>query len=52
MTRTCILGGAGADELAVPLTGVPSVEEMQKRLAAAVAQRKTGGEWITGGWGI
>ncbi len=42
------LGGAGADELAVPLTGVPSVEEMQKRLAAAVAQRKPG-EWITGG---
>ena len=42
------LGGAGADELAVPLAGVPSVEEMQKRLAAAVAQHKPG-EWITGG---
>ena len=42
------LGGAGADELAVPLTGVPSVEEMQKRVAAAVAQHKEG-EWITGG---
>ena len=42
------LGGAGADELAVPLTGVPSVEEMQKRLADAVAQHKPG-EWITGG---
>jgi predicted amidohydrolase YtcJ len=42
------LGGAGADALAVPLTGVPSAEEMQKRLAAAVAQHKEG-EWITGG---
>ena len=42
------LGGAAADELAVPLTGVPSAEEMQKRLAAAVAQHKEG-EWITGG---
>jgi predicted amidohydrolase YtcJ len=42
------LGGAGADELAVPLTGVASVEEMQKRVATAVAQHKPG-EWITGG---
>jgi predicted amidohydrolase YtcJ len=42
------LGGAGADELAVPLVGVPSPEEMQKRVAAAVAQHKEG-EWITGG---
>jgi len=42
------LGGAGADELAVPLTGVPSAQEMQKRVAAAVAQHKEG-EWITGG---
>jgi predicted amidohydrolase YtcJ len=42
------LGGAAADELAVPLTGVPSVEEMQKRLADAVANHKPG-EWITGG---
>ena len=42
------LGGAAADELAVPLTGVPSVEEMQKRVAAAVARHKEG-EWITGG---
>ncbi len=42
------LGGAGADELAVPLTGVPSAEEMQKRVATAVALHKPG-EWITGG---
>ena len=42
------LGGAGADELAVPLTGVPSAEEMAKRVAAAVSQHKEG-EWITGG---
>jgi len=42
------LGGAGADELAVLLTGVPSAEEMQKRVATAVAQHKPG-EWITGG---
>jgi predicted amidohydrolase YtcJ len=42
------LGGAAADELAVPLTGVPSAEEMQKRVAAAVAEHKEG-EWITGG---
>ena len=44
------LGSAGADELAVPLTGVASPEEMQKRVAVAVAQHKAG-EWITGrGW--
>ena len=42
------LGKAAADELAVPLTGVASVEEMQKRVAAAVAHHQ-GGEWITGG---
>ncbi len=42
------LGGAAADILAVPLTGVPSVEELQKRVADAVAQHKEG-EWITGG---
>lgn len=42
------LGGAGAEALAVPLTGVPSVEEMQKRVADAVAHHKPG-EWITGG---
>jgi predicted amidohydrolase YtcJ len=44
------LGGAAAEALAVPLTGVPSVEEMQKRVADAVAHHKVG-EWITGaGW--
>jgi predicted amidohydrolase YtcJ len=42
------LGGAAADMLAVPLTGVPSVEELQKRLVTAVAEHKEG-EWITGG---
>ena len=42
------LGGAAADVLAVPLNGVPSVEEMQKRVADAVARHKEG-EWITGG---
>jgi predicted amidohydrolase YtcJ len=42
------LGGAAADELAVPLVGVPSPEEMEKRVATAVAQHKPG-EWITGG---
>jgi len=42
------LGAAGADLLAVPLTGVPSPEEMQKRVATAVARHKEG-EWITGG---
>lgn len=44
------LGSAGADELAVQLRGVRSVEEMQKRVAEAVARHKEG-EWITGsGW--
>jgi predicted amidohydrolase YtcJ len=42
------LGGAAADELAVPLVGVPSPEEMQKRVASAVGQHKPG-DWITGG---
>jgi predicted amidohydrolase YtcJ len=42
------LGGAAADLLAVPLTGVPNVEELQKRVADAVANHKEG-EWITGG---
>src|SRR5437016_1969965 len=44
------LGSAGADALAVELRGVTSVQEMQKRLAEAVAHHKEG-EWITGsGW--
>jgi predicted amidohydrolase YtcJ len=42
------LGSAAADLLAVPLVGVLSPEEMQKRVAAAVAQHQEG-EWITGG---
>jgi hypothetical protein len=42
------LGGAAGDLLAVPLTGVPNVEELQKRVADAVAHHKEG-EWITGG---
>lgn len=44
------LGGAGADMLSVRLNGVTSIEELQKRLADAVAHHKEG-EWITGsGW--
>jgi predicted amidohydrolase YtcJ len=44
------LGSAGADMLSVRLNGVASVEELQKRLADAVASHKEG-EWITGaGW--
>jgi len=44
------LGAAATGQLGVSLTGVASVEEMQKRLAAAVAQHKPG-EWISGdGW--
>jgi predicted amidohydrolase YtcJ len=44
------LGSAGADWLAVRLFGAPTVAELQKRLAAAVAARQPG-EWITGsGW--
>lgn len=42
------LGGAGADLIAVRLNGAASVEELQKRLAGAVAQHKEG-DWITGG---
>lgn len=44
------LGGAGADLLSVRLNGVTSIEELQKRVADAVAHRKEG-EWVTGsGW--
>jgi predicted amidohydrolase YtcJ len=44
------LGGAGQDWLAVRLFGAGTVAELQKRLAAAVAEHKEG-EWITGsGW--
>ena len=44
------LGGAAADMLAVRLNGVASVEELQKRVADAVAAHKEG-DWITGsGW--
>jgi predicted amidohydrolase YtcJ len=44
------LGSAAADMLAVRLNGVPSIEELQKRVADAVAAHKEG-DWITGsGW--
>jgi hypothetical protein len=44
------LGGAAIDKLSVQLNGVATVEELQKRLAASVAQHKEG-DWITGsGW--
>jgi len=44
------LGSAGQDALAVRLHGAPMIQEVQKRLTAAVAQAKPG-EWITGsGW--
>src|SRR5579883_3038150 len=44
------LGSAGYDALSVRLHGAPSIEELQKRLAAAVASSKEG-EWVTGsGW--
>ncbi len=42
------IGGAGQDWVAVRLNGVQSVAELQKRLAAGVAEHKEG-EWITGG---
>jgi len=42
------LGAAAAGQVSVSLIGVLSVQEMQKRLAAGVAQHKEG-EWITGG---
>jgi hypothetical protein len=44
------IGSAGYDALAVRLHGATTIEELQKRLAAAVAESKEG-EWITGsGW--
>jgi predicted amidohydrolase YtcJ len=44
------LENAAEDKLAVQLLGVTTIEELQKRLAACVAQHKQG-EWITGkGW--
>ncbi len=44
------LGSAAADMLSVQLNGVTTIEELQKRVADAVAHHKEG-EWITGsGW--
>jgi len=44
------LGSAGQDALAVRLHGAPTIPEVQKRVAAAIAQVKPG-EWVTGsGW--
>lgn len=44
------LGSAAADMLSVRLNGAASIEELQKRVADAVAQHQEG-EWITGaGW--
>jgi predicted amidohydrolase YtcJ len=44
------LGSAARDMLSVRLNGVASVDDLQKLLAAAVAEHKEG-EWITGsGW--
>ncbi len=44
------LGGAAIDKLSVQLNGVATIEELQKRVAAFVAQHKEG-DWITGnGW--
>ena len=44
------LGGAAAGMLSVQLNGVTTIEELQKRIADAVARHKEG-EWITGsGW--
>jgi predicted amidohydrolase YtcJ len=44
------LGGAAVDKLSVQLNGVTSIEQLQKRVAASVAQHKEG-DWITGsGW--
>ena len=44
------LGAAGAAMLSVRINGVTSIEELQKRVADAVAHHREG-EWITGsGW--
>ena len=44
------LGSAAADMLSVQLNGVTTIEELQRRIADAVARHKEG-EWITGsGW--
>jgi predicted amidohydrolase YtcJ len=44
------LGSAGRDKLSLDLKGTDSIEELQQRLRAAVAQHKPG-EWIVGsGW--
>src|SRR5579859_1962576 len=44
------LGSAGQDALAVRLHGAPTIAEVQKRLAAAIADVKPG-EWVAGsGW--
>jgi len=44
------LGTAAVDKLSVQLNGVTSIDELQKRLAAMIAQHQDG-EWITGsGW--
>lgn len=44
------LGSAGHDKLTLDLKGIDSVAELQRRLHAAVLQRKPG-EWIVGsGW--
>jgi predicted amidohydrolase YtcJ len=42
------LGGAAADLLAVPLTGVPSAEEMQSVLPMPLPVEAGG--WLPGGW--
>jgi predicted amidohydrolase YtcJ len=44
------LGGAAVDKLNVQLSGVTSIEELQKRVADSVARHQEN-EWITGsGW--
>ncbi len=44
------LGSAGRDKLTLDLKGTDSIEEVQRRVRAAVAQHKPG-EWVVGsGW--